>query len=160
MTGVDIVIRPATAMDQAFISDMQYEALFVPDGEPPLDRAVLDEPMIRSYHACFGSKVGDLGRIALDPAGTPIGAAWVRQLRGYGYVDDETPELGVAVVERRRGCGIGSALIDDLLVVVPRVSLSVDDRNRALGLYERQGFEAVRRDGAHTVVMLREAGLR
>lgn len=47
-------------------------------------------------------RAGDMGFVAVDAgSGEPIGAAWLRLLggdeRGYGYVDDETPELGMAV---------------------------------------------------------------
>ena len=42
--------------------------------------------------------------------GGPIGAAWLRLLkgdeRGYGHVDDETPELGMAVLPAYRGRGV------------------------------------------------------
>jgi SAM-dependent methyltransferase len=150
----DVDVRPATASDQAFISEMQYEAFFVPPGVSPFDREILDEPAIRPYHADFGSQPGDVGRIAVGRDGNPVGVAWVRRLRGYGFVDDDTPELSVAVVESRRGGGVGMALLEALLAAVPRMSLSVDRRNPALRLYERLGFDVVREDGEHTLVML------
>lgn len=151
-----IGIRPATADDQRFVTDMQYEAFFVPPGGPPFPRTIVDEPDIVGYHVGFGSRDGDIGRVALGPDGCPIGAAWVRLVRGYGFVDDETPELGIAVTPGHRGLGVGTALMQSILAAAPRVSLSVDRRNPAMGLYERLGFEVVRTDGEHSVVMLHD----
>lgn len=148
-------MRPAIASDQAFISDMQYEALFVPSGADLYPRATLDAPNIRPYHADFGSQPCDVGRIAEDDSGEPIGAAWVRQVEGYGFIDHDTPELGIAVVADHRGAGVGTALLESLLAAIPRVSLSVDVRNPAKALYERLGFELVRVSDEHSAVMLR-----
>ena len=151
-------IRPATGADQEFISDMQYEAFFVPPGEPPFPRSILDEPHIVKYHVEFGAHRGDAGVIAETPDDRPVGAAWVRLVEGYGFVSADTPELGIAVVEDVRGSGIGTALLAALLELVPRCSLSVDTRNPAVRLYERAGFRTVRTEGEHSAVMLREGG--
>ncbi len=145
-------LRPA---DQAFVTEMQYAALFVPEGEDPPPREVLEQPAIRRYHADFGHRPGDAGAIAEGEGGRPLGAVWARQLEGYGFVDHETPELGIAVVADRRGEGLGGALLTCLLERVPRCSLCVDDRNPAMRLYERHGFRPVRRDGDHAVLMVR-----
>jgi GNAT superfamily N-acetyltransferase len=156
-------MRPATAADEAFVTEMQYEAFFVPPGGDPFPRSVLDEPAIRPYHVDFGTRPGDVGVIAVDVDDVDddddrqVGAAWVRHVHGYGFVDERTPELGVAVVADRRGEGIGSALLTALFERVPRCSLSCDERNPAMRLYEHFGFETVRRDGEHTVVMVRDA---
>ena len=51
-------------------------------------------------------KPGDTALIAVDD-GFPVGAAWYRLFTrdhpGYGFVDEETPELAIAVVPNRRG---------------------------------------------------------
>ncbi|MDW3212564.1 MAG: GNAT family N-acetyltransferase [Ilumatobacteraceae bacterium] len=154
--GSGVEVRPATAGDQAFVTEMLYEALFVPPGATPLDRSIVDEVEdLARYHRGFGAEPGDVGRVAHDRDGEPVGAAWVRQLRGYGFVDERTPELSIAVVGSRRGSGVGAALLASLLDAVPRASLSVDRRNPAVRLYERLGFEVVDDDGEHTLVMLR-----
>ena len=152
----DIEVRPADTADQDFITEMLYEALFVPPGGSAFDRSIVDDVELAGYHHRFGTRPGDVGRIAVDRDGSPVGAAWVRRLNGYGFVDDRTPELSVAVVESRRGSGVGAALLDSLLDAVPRVSLSVDRRNPALRLYERLNFDVVREDGEPGLVMLRE----
>jgi ribosomal protein S18 acetylase RimI-like enzyme len=142
-----LTVRRAVASDEPFLREMQYEALFVPKGEAPAPPSVVDAPKIAHYYRKFGDRVGDVGWVAELGSGKRVGAAWVRLLTaedpGFGYVDDQTPELVVAVSESYRGSGVGSTLLTELLSVVPRCCLSVDARNPALRLYERLGFVAV-----------------
>ena len=147
------MIRAATPADQALISQMQHEAFFAPPGAEPFPRTILDEPQIRKYHANSGT--GDVGSIAESSVGEPLGAAWARRVEGYGFVDDETPEPGIAVARRARCAGIGAALIEPVVEVASRRSRGVDARNRAMRLDERLGFTAVRLDGDRAAVMLR-----
>ena len=55
---------------------------------------------------------GDAAVIALDE-GFPVGAAWYRTFKdsapGYGFIDERTPELSIAVVPSRRGHGFGAS---------------------------------------------------
>jgi GNAT superfamily N-acetyltransferase len=150
------VIRPATADDQAFISEMQYEASFVPPGADLFPRDVLDEPNITEYRVGFGTRAGDVGFVAESADGDRLGAAWVRLVDGYGFVDRLTPELGIDVMASARGRGIGTSLLGALLARVPRCSLGIDTRNPDLRLYERSGFRGARNDGECTAVMLRD----
>lgn len=154
---VDFTIRAATGADERFLREMQYQALFVAPGDEPFPEAMVDEPHIARYYRGFGGQLGDVGRVAVDPSGESIGAAWVRRSTSddpsYGYIDDITPELGMAVADGHRGGGIGAALLDDLLGVLPRCCLSVDSRNPAVRLYERSGFEVVRRDGSSAMML-------
>lgn len=155
---VDYSIRAATGADEPFLREMQYQALFVAPGDEPFPEAMVDEPHIARYYRGFGGQLGDVGRVAVGLSGELIGAAWVRRSTSddpsYGYIDDNTPELGIAVADGYRAEGVGSALLDDLLGVLPRCCLSVDNRNPAVRLYERSGFEIVRRDGS-SLMMLR-----
>jgi len=75
--------------------------------------------------------------------------------RGFGYIDDDTPELSIAVLPEHRGGGLGTALLERVFAMVPRCCLSVDDRNPALRLYARLGFATVSTH-RHSVFMLRE----
>ncbi len=91
-----------------------------------------------------------MGWLALDDQ-RPAGAAWLRLLvgdhRGFGYVDESTPELAIALLPGYRGQGIGSHLLDLLLSQARKhytaVCLSVSNSNPALRLYRRHGFERV-----------------
>src|SRR5262245_39078602 len=107
-------LRPATRDDLPFLKEMLYEAARWDPAGPrePLD-AVLDEPGIRRYHAAWG-RPGDGGVVgSLD--GAPAGVAWYRLFpdgdRGYGFVDDRTPELSMGVARAHRGKGLGGALL-------------------------------------------------
>ncbi len=68
---------------------------------------------------------------------------------GYGFVDEETPELAIAVVPSRRGRGIGEALLDALCERARAdgyraLSLSVERDNAVLvSFYEEHGFTIV-----------------
>ena len=94
---------------------------------------------------------GDLALVATE-TGHRVGAAWFRVFRasqpGYGFVNEETPELTISVVPSRRKHGVGQELIDALLKKASEeghtaVSLSVEQDSPAVKFYERNGFKAV-----------------
>jgi ribosomal protein S18 acetylase RimI-like enzyme len=154
-------IRPLLPTDEPFLWDVLYEAIYVPPGESPPPRAIVHEPGIAHYVAGWG-RPGDLGVVAIDlDTQKAAGAAWLRLLqgdnRGYGYVDDATPELTIAVLPAYRGRGVGTQLLKELLkMAAPHyhaISLSVWKENPARRLYERLGFVAVQGD-ANTLTML------
>jgi ribosomal protein S18 acetylase RimI-like enzyme len=76
---------------------------------------------------------------------------------GFGYIDEQTPEVAVAVVPSRRGRGIGSELLDALVNVAKEqgygaLSLSVEADGPAMHVFEKQGFERVEQaDGSWTM---------
>jgi len=101
--------------------------------------------------------------IAYDEAGN-VGAAWYRLFKereqGYGFVDEQTPELSIAVVPSRRGKGYGEELLSALLDQARadgfrQISLSVEPDNPALRLYERHGFRKVGESGASWTMLAR-----
>lgn len=159
-------IRPASTLDQEFLWEMLYQSLHVPGGGTPFPRDVLRRPEIARYVEGWGRE-GDLGYVAAEPCGgEPVGACWLRLLagdeKGYGYVGDETPELGIAVRPEYRGRGLGTALLGRLLEAAgsayESVSLSVSADNPAVRLYERAGFRPVGVGGT-SVVMVKRLGV-
>lgn len=102
MNTVSHAIRRLSPSDQPFLWEMLYQSLHVPEGGPPFPREIIHRPDVAKYARAWG-RAGDIGFVAVDVcSGQPIGAAWLRLLkgdeRGYGYLDDETPELGMAVM--------------------------------------------------------------
>ena len=138
---------------------MLYQSLYVPEGHQPFSREVIRRPELARYVEGWG-KPGDLALIAtLDSM--PVGAVWLRLLKGekkgYGYVDDRTPELGIAVLPDYRGQGVGTRLLEHLFrnaTTYAAISLSVSKGNPAINLYQKLGFRSVREDDT-SVVMLK-----
>jgi len=95
----------------------------------------------------------------------PVGAAWARLLtgddRGYGYVDDATAELSIAVLPAYRGRRIGTRLLERLLDAARErgqdLCLSVQADNAARRLYERMGFVTLAEEGG-ALTMVRRWG--
>jgi len=148
---LDCLIRPLLRSDEAVLWEMLYHAIYVPDGAAPPEREVVYHPQLARYVRDWG-RADDSGFLAENLASRePIGAAWLRSLKGddkgFGYVDQTTPELSVAVLPGYRGSGIGTRLLAKLLEAASldhdAVSLSVDAANPAVRLYERLGFQTV-----------------
>ena len=148
-------IRPATKDDDAFLKTMMYEAArWNPDWPREPMAEVLDEPILRRYHEDWGRPV-DGGMVA-EIDGEPVGAAWYRLFTadapGYGFVDERTPELSIAVAPLHRRKGIGGTLLRAAMVNAREegyqtLSLSVAVHNRSRMLYQRVGFEKVGEEG-------------
>jgi ribosomal protein S18 acetylase RimI-like enzyme len=145
--GEGVVVRRGGPQDVRFLRDMLHHAYYWKERAPEDS----GPGPVGLYVKAWGRR-GDAAMIAID-GGFPVGAAWYRlferQRAGYGFVDERTPELAIAVVPSARGKGVGSALLDALLARAreegyTRISLSVDRANaHAIALYQRHGFERV-----------------
>jgi len=163
---MDVRIKPLSKTDQSFLSEMLYLALFVPAGHEPLPREIIQHPDLVKYYQNWG-KENDLGFIAFDArSNEKLGAIWIRQFKsenkGYGYINDHTPELSISVIPSLRGQGIGSLLMNALLDKVKNkykaISLSVSVTNPAVRLYSRFGFKIVS-EVKDAITMKKEFGL-
>ena len=154
-----MVIRRGGRQDVRFLRDMLHHAYYWREREPG------EGPGPVALYVKGWGRPGDTALIAVEEA-FPIGAAWYRLFRrdqpGYGFVDEETPELAIAVVPSRRGRGIGDALLNALYGRAQAdgyraVSLSVERVNDALVSYyaDKHRFARVEGDG-DSVTMRRE----
>jgi GNAT superfamily N-acetyltransferase len=141
-------IRDLREDETPFLEEMLYAALaWRTDVELLPAEWVLAHPQVVVFHVGWG-RDGDVGLVA-EEGGTPLGLAWYRFFtdaeHGEGFVDEETPEVAVAVVDGHRGLGIGRALMEAIHARarehgVTRISLSVDADNPARRLYLRLGY--------------------
>ena len=152
------MIRPGSRHDARFLRDMLHHAYYWRERAP-------QDPMegsVQRYVMSWG-RPGDAAVIAYGESGN-VGAAWYRLFKerepGYGFVDEQTPELSIAVVPSRRGKGYGDELLTGLLTQARKdgfaqVSLSVEPDNPALRLYERHGFDKVGESGGSWTMLAR-----
>lgn len=149
---MDWIIQALKDEDEPFLWEMLYQALYLSEGQTALPREVVYSPELARYVQGWG-RDSDCGFVSIDPlTEQAVGAVWLRLLtgedKGYGYVDDETPELGIAVFPEYRGQGIGTQLLTHLLESScgwSSISLSTSVNNPAVRLYKRFGFEVVSR---------------
>ena len=130
-------IRPATQDDAEFLKTMLYEsARWNPDWPREPIAEVLDDPVRRRWYRQFTEA---------EP--------------GFGFVDEKTPELSVAVQPLHRRKGIGGTLLRAAMVQAREegfqtLSLSVAVHNRSRMMYQRVGFEKVGEQGDHWTMLV------
>jgi GNAT superfamily N-acetyltransferase len=117
--------------------------------------AAFDTFDISIYHYVdTWGREGDTALIATEN-GHPVGAAWFRLFPasrpGFGFVDEETPEMTAVVIPARQGQGIGPQLVSALLERAkaggyPALSVSVQRGHADDTLLREQGFEQVREE--------------
>jgi GNAT superfamily N-acetyltransferase len=149
------MIRRGGQQDVPFMRDMLRHAYYWRWADPELE----DLPVGR-YVDRWG-RDGDTALVLIERF-RPVGAAWYRLFKasepGYGFVDEETPELTIAVVPSCRGKGYGDQLLSALLERAhvdgyERISLSVEPDNPAIALYKRHGFETVTERGGACIMV-------
>jgi len=145
--------------DYPVMREYLYEAIFVPEGVEPYDRTIIDLPEISRYINNWDDN-SDFGLIFYSEEET-IGVVWGRlfaeDIKGYGFIDINTPEISMAVNKKYRNQGIGTAMMAELLDLTrekgfKNLSLSVDKRNRAVNLYKRFGFIIVDEPGTDYIM--------
>lgn len=158
----NIVIRKIEPEEIHTLEDMLYEAIYQPDENNLIQRDVLHIPEVNAHIKNFGKQKDDYCLIA-DVDGEIIGAVWVRILsepiKGYGYIDDETPEFAISLFKAYRNQGMGTRLMHAMIQYLQendykQTSLNVKKENYAVKLYLKLGFEIVGEDEEDYLMLL------
>lgn len=159
----DYHIRPVHRYDQSFLEDFLFRVVYVPPGEKEPSAEIFHSRELHQYVDEWG-KTGDYGLFVIENnTNKKIGAAWLRLFEAadcsYGYIADDIPELAMAIDPARRGRGIGTLLLKELIAQTkkryPAISLSVHRENPAIKLYERFGFISEREEKSSVVMKLK-----
>lgn len=151
MSITNCQIREMRIDEIYMLNDFLYEAIFQTDENNLLPREVILQPEISVYIDNFGGK--DDYCFVADISGKVIGAVWVRilagEVKGYGYIDSETPEFAISIFKEYRNMGIGRELMSRMIAHLSengykQTSLSVDRKNYAVKLYKEVGFEVIK----------------
>lgn len=153
---MDYLIRPLIQKDEPILWQMLYEAAQMREEGQTIQDA-MNHPDLAKYVKNWGC-VNDMGFVGiLLGTNQPIGSAWLRLLtgenKGYGYIDNQTPELVIGILPEYRNQGLGTQLLKHLLTAAkelyPSISLTVRESNPALHLYKRFGWKIV--DGSEKI---------
>lgn len=155
-------IRKIKTNETGFLNQMLYQAIFVPEGHDPLPEDVIKHPSLSKYIENWGKDLYDVAFVA-EMEDILVGAIWGRLFtkdnKGFGFTDEETPELSMAVKPEFHGKGIGTKMFDAIVSEYQKsgvmyLCLSVDKANAAVRLYQRHGFETV--DETQTFLTMRK----
>lgn len=140
---------------------MLYEAIYQPEGTETLSRNIIKTPEINIFISNFGKLPDDYCLVA-DMDGEIIGAVWVRilsgRIKGYGNIDNETPEFAISLFGEYRNKGYGTQMMKKMIEYLKekgykQTSLSVDKNNYAVRMYQNLGFKIIK-ENEHDYLML------
>lgn len=156
------LIRPLEKSEHHILERMLYEAIFQPDETNLIPREVIKLPEIQVYIKDFGLKEDDYCLVA-DFGGTIVGAVWVRilsgDIKGFGSIDDKTPEFAISLYKEYRNQGIGTRLMSMMIEYLrnggyKQTSLNVKKENYAVRLYKNMGFDIIGEDKEDYLMLL------
>jgi len=156
-------LREWRLSDLPILKDLLYEAIFVPEGDEPLSRDVLEIPEVDVYKRDFGSKKDDYCLLA-ELNGKIVGGVWVRiladDIKGFGNIDPETPEFAISVFKEYQNMGIGTRLMLKMIDYLKnkgykQCSLAVQKANYAVKMYQNVGFEILEEKDEEYLMVLK-----
>lgn len=144
---MDYKIREMKKYEYKLLDDFLYEAIFQRDETNLVPKNIIENPELQVYIKNFGEEKDDYCLCA-EINDKVVGAVWVRNIKGYGSIDDITPEFAISLYRDFRGYGIGTAMMKEMLRILKnagysKTSLAVQKDNYALKMYIAVGFEII-----------------
>jgi ribosomal protein S18 acetylase RimI-like enzyme len=80
-------------------------------------------------------------------------------MKGYGNIDNKTPEFAISLFKEYRDCGIGTQLMREMLARLKakdykQASLSVEKGNYAVKMYQKLGFKIIAENEADYIMRI------
>ena len=159
----DFIIREIEAKELDILEDMLYESIYQPAQTELISRDIINIPKVRVYIDGFGQKKDDYCLVA-EVNSKIIGAVWVRilsdEIKGYGNIDNKTPEFAIALFKEYRKQGIGTMLMKQMITYLTdkgyaKTSLSVQKENYAVSMYKQLGFRIIDENTEDYIMLLK-----
>lgn len=152
-------LRPLVASDQQSLWRWLHIALWDPPPAPLRPIEILQHPAVRILVEGWGLPT-DVGVVAVVD-GTDAGACWMRLVpdrQSFGFVDEETPQLGIALEPEFQKRGFGKPLMQAAMKAAwqhgyRKVSLTVHPENPARSMYRACGFMEVGLRGTYHLMI-------
>ncbi len=140
-------IREMRKDEYYMLEDFLYQAIFQPDKTNLAPKSIIIKPELQIYIKDFGKQKDDYCFCA-EVDNNVVGAVWVRNIKGYGSVDDNTVEFAIAVFDDYQKKGIGTSLMNMMInhlkkLNYSKASLAVQKENYAVKMYLSVGFEII-----------------
>lgn len=144
---MNVMIREMQPAEYPLLEEFLYQAIFQRDMDHLIPRSEICKPEVRVYIENFGEQPEDYCLCA-EVSGKIVGAVWVRNIEGFGSIDNQTPEFSISLLLGYRGQGIGTQLMRAMLRYLKKAgytktSLAVQKDNYALRMYQNVGFRIV-----------------
>ena len=132
------------------LEDFLYEAIFQRDENNLVSRSIIKLPELSVFIDDFGNK--DDNCLVAEFEGKIVGAVWTRilcgEIKGFGNVDDKTPEFAIYLYREYKNMGIGTGLMKAMLELLKnkgyeKTSLAVQKDNYAVKMYQSVGFQII-----------------
>ena len=141
------IIREMQSQEYFLLDDFLYEAIFQRDETNLAPKSIINTSELQVYINKFGKEKDDYCLCA-EVKGKVVGAVWVRNIKGYGSIDEITPEFAVSLYRDFRGYGIGTEMMNRMLAYLKqagysKASLAVQKDNYALKMYLNVGFQVI-----------------
>lgn len=140
-------IREMGKDEYHLLENFLYQAIFQPDKTNLAPKSIINKPELQVYIKDFGKQKDDYCLCA-EVDNSVVGAVWVRNINGYGSIDDNTVEFAIAVFDDYQKMGIGTSLMNMMInhlkkLNYSKASLAVQKDNYAVKMYLNVGFEII-----------------
>lgn len=142
---MDYTIREMRIDEYPLLKVFLYQAIYQPDKTNLAPKSIINNSELQVYIKGFGTQKDDHCFCA-EVDNKVVGAVWVRNINGYGSIDNVTVEFAISVFDKYQRMGIGTALMKKMLKYLkklnyPKTSLAVQKGNYAVRMYQKVGFE-------------------
>ena len=144
---MDYIIREMRIDEYPLLDDFLYQAIYQPDTTNLAPKSIINKPELRVYIKDFGKQKDD-SCFCAEVDNRVVGAVWVRNINGYGSIEDVTVEFAISVFDKYQRMRIGTALMKKMLEYLKKLNyqkatLAVQKENYAVRMYQKVGFEIV-----------------